>query len=625
MLATITSASTIPSTTGYNHDLPNSNTELATWSSNTISSFNGQVLSFEGSLGFDGFDLFRQARVALERGSIYGLVAPNGSGKTSLVRALPSLPNFPGSGSFRMEYLAADLLVDEEEEEEEAQMSRETENLKGDSAREYCMGRIQTRLQEIEDEIGRIEEQLETESNDSLEAMSNKLGELYEMKEDMELQASSQVDQMFDQLNFGDYPDQPFQQLSSGWKYKCQLISALLTQPDCLVIDEPSFLDTAATEWLVEQMQNLAHSLGITKQAIIVLISHKQALMEEVCDRILYLNPASKNLSVYNCGFREFQAAHADRVAHARKSKELATDAHDDAKHSLQSLRKQLNKREQNFKAITTEHHDKRFIKGKNKEAKQNADHSAASKLKRLKKKVAEVSEQEEELRENKVCPLKLEGADSSGNDRVLVEFNDVDFRFEGSRDMLLEYVNIQMTDKDRVLIQGRNGQGKSSLAKLILGQLEATHGDIRRNVPVTAHFHQDALRELIQYHGRTSAIDFLSTKNPNMTIEQIRTFVGRFGLKGNLALRPIRTLSAGQRVRLWLAREFSGSRKPSLLILDEVTENLDKETTDSLLQSLDDFPAAILAISHDSYFSENFHETQLWTIESGRVWVEYK
>ena len=94
--------------------------------------------------------------------------------------------------------------------------------------------------------------------------------------------------------------------------------------------------------------------------------------------------------------------------------------------------------------------------------------------------------------------------------------------------------------------------------------RLEPTSGEVRRNAHTTAHFHQDT--------------------------------------------RPIRTLSAGQHVRLWLAREFLGNHKPSLSVLDEATEYLDKETTDSILMSLDNFSAAILAmISHDDYFCEQF------------------
>ena len=596
---------------------------LPSWSSNTTCSFNGQVLSFQGSLGYDGLELFTASQVALERGYVYGLCAPNGSGKTSLVRALPSLPNFPESSAFQMEYLAADdiTIAGEEDDVTAATTTAGT-------SRAYCLARVQRRVQEMEQEIDRLESRLENASTDStlLESISNQLGELYELKDDLELQAEAKADQMFTALQFGEYADMLFLQLSCGWRYKCQLIGALLTRPDCLIIDEPSFLDAAATAWFVSEIIQLAKS----NHTVVVLISHKQALMEDVCDRILYLNPASQNLTVYNCSFSEFQAAHAANVKHAKKTKEKADESHKGATESLGKLQHQLHKREQNCQATRLRMFtDKRWVKGKNKEAKQKADHCAASKVKRLTKAVEDASAKEAELRETYVAPLELQGAEPLGDSeshKPLIELCDVSFGYEGSRDMLLEYVDVQIMGSDKVLVQGQNGQGKSTLAKLLLGQLRPTSGELRRqHANVTAHFHQDALTDLVYRHGHSTAVDFLLTRDPNINLVDARTYLGRFGLKGSLCLRPIRTLSAGQRVRLWLAREFWGDQKPSLLILDEATENLDQETTDSLLTSLDNFSAAILAISHDEHFCANFPATQLWQVGHGRVFKQFQ
>jgi len=278
------------------------------------------------------------------------------------------------------------------------------------SARDYSLIRVRDRANEMEEEIVRLEAELENTSTDNevLEELSAKLSNLYEAKDEMEADASVRIEQYFANLRFEGYADMPFVQLSSGWKYKCQLISALITKPDCLVVDEPSFLDTQATAWFVEQIQQLTkNSSGTNNSAIVVLITHKEALLEEACDKILYINPASKTLTTYPCTFREFQAAHADRVAHAKNSKAQAETAHKDAVKSLTGLQKQLKIRERNFKERTSESADKRFIKGKNKEAKQNADHSAAAKSKQTKKKAEEVAREEELLREARVVPLE--------------------------------------------------------------------------------------------------------------------------------------------------------------------------------------------------------------------------
>lgn len=321
---------------------------------------------------------------------------------------------------------------------------------------------------------------------------------------------------------------------------------------------------------------------------------------------------------MYNCSYREFRAAHSDRLSHAKKTKDQTDKDHSQAKTSLQNLKKQLKSKERNLKAITSQNSDQRFIKGKNKEAKQKADHSAASKVKRSQKKAAEMEELEEELRETKIPTLELNGAE--GNDRPIVELQDVHFSYEHSEDLLLQDVFAQISGQDKVLLQAANGEGKSTLAKIIIGTLEPTEGDIRRHRGVIAHFHQDALLELISRYGNATAVEFLLTKDSSISSVEARNYLGRFGLKGKIATRHIRTLSSGERVRLLLAREFWGEKKPSLLVLDEVTENLDKETTDSLLSSLDCFTAAILAISHDEYFCENFKATQHWRLYNGRL-----
>ena len=380
--------------------------ELATWSTSSQCTYNGQVLSIvDGSLGFDGLDLFRDAHFSLERGSIYGLVGRNGAGKSSLVRALPQLKGFPGPHrGFTVEYLSADIdtsfssisgtsSTSSSSGGDEDDINNESnDDITTISTKEYCLQRVQRRVCQIEVEIERLESELENASDEEIiEDVSIQLGELYDLKDDLVLGAENQLSHMFEELHFGEYSNCSFIQLSSGWKYKCQLLSALLTKPNFLIIDEPSFLDANATKWLVERIQEMTTKSSY--KAMLILISHKEALMEELCDRIIYINPTSKTLNVYNCSFREFQTAHLDRVQNAKKEKEQSNKDHAKAKTSLQNLKKQLKSKERNLKATTTQNADQRFIKGKNKEAKQKADHSAASKVKRLQKKAQEMAE----------------------------------------------------------------------------------------------------------------------------------------------------------------------------------------------------------------------------------------
>jgi len=119
-------------------------------------------------------------------------------------------------------------------------------------------------------------------------------------------------------------------------------------------------------------------------------------------------------------------------------------------------------------------------------------------------------------------------------------------------------------------------------------------------------------LGDLLRYHGSETAIDYLEKE---LTQTQARCHLGNFGLAKDLSLREIRTLSAGQRVRLRLAKESLFHPSPSLLVVDEISENVDRETRDSLAKLLSEFQAAVLVISHDPDFRKCFQPTKMWEL----------
>ena len=175
----------------------------------------------------------------------------------------------------------------------------------------------------------------------------------------------------------------------------------------------------------------------------------------------------------------------------------------------------------------------------------------------------------------------------------------------------------------DRILLRGANGTGKTTFLKLVMGELEPTEGIITRNVQAL-YFPQTSLIEMSIQHGNETALDYLCTCDQNLTLTAARSHLGNFGIP-NVALRKIYSLSAGQRVRLWLAQQQLGGKKPSLLILDEVSENLDVDTKNSLLDVLNTFVGAAIVVSHDEDFCAQFQPSQTWTIDdNGRLRVEF-
>jgi ATP-binding cassette subfamily F protein 3 len=519
------------------------------------------------------------------------LVGVNGSGKTSLARSLPHLPGFEAVTS---EYVST---------EERCLIESDA------TAAEYLQGVVRSKLEALQKQIEALEaaEMIEPAS---IEEAAQKLAELYDRQEGLAHRAKAEIEGAMRALGFAPHSGRPLRDLSSGWRYKCRLVAAFLFAPDLLIVDEPSFLDQAGMAWLIERVRKV--------DSVVLLISHKEALLEALADRVLHLNAETKQLSTFNCGYAEFRDTLEAQRAYAAKSVDQAVSEQQQAEASLVSLRDSLQKRERNFKHTTSQNADQRFIKGKNKEAKQKADRAGASKLKQLRKQTAVQEEVARQARRERVKPLRIDGSEASD---TLVALDQVAFACEGEAAPLFADVDARIEPRDRILLRGCNGCGKTTFVRLLLGELQPTEGRLSRHGYKTLYFPQTALSDLVRFHGAETGVEYLG-KFTEMTETALRQRLGDFGLTGSLALQPVARLSSGQRVRLWLAAQLD--RKPSLLVLDEISENVDVETRDSLVELLRTFAGAVLVISHDADFCGALGPTQTWTLQRGRLHVDH-
>lgn len=233
--------------------------------------------------------------------------------------------------------------------------------------------------------------------------------------------------------------------------------------------------------------------------------------------------------------------------------------------------------------------------------------------MKQLKKKAGELEEARIRARTERVKPLHLESVPVDGK---VISLQDVAASYDASDGVVFEYVDVCMEATDKVLLKGKNGCGKSTLVKVILGELQPTHGNVSTVTGNIVYFPQVTLSDLLRTHGSERSVDFLEgDDNISITELDARHHLAKFGLDKDLATRPINTLSAGQRVRLWLAKEELRHPKPSLMIVDEISENVDRETRDSLVQLISTFEAAVLVISHDPDFCCRLNVTKQWEL----------
>lgn len=553
-------------------------------------------------LAHGGLSLFHNASFSINRGEVSGLVGINGAGKTSLSRILASkeLPGFPQS--LTVEYLAAS----DDEEFLAGTYTEDYNEILALKPLEYIKQRVKSRSQQLQDKIDELEGLLVDEEveESALEAISDELSDLYEIQESLEESTKREMNRAISDLGLNDYLDKSLGDLSSGWRYKCRLVAAFLVHPDLLIIDEPSFLDSESTEWLISIIKSITRA----SKAMVLFISHKEALLDSLCDSIIYINASNHSITTYHVGYSQFRAIHEKQIEGATKTIASTTDDMVKAEKSLKHLKVQMKKREKNLKGTTSQNSDQRFIKGKNKEAKQKADKSAASRLKKAKAAVDDLESARNAAKKEKAKSIHIKGQPI---DQISITLTEVGFRYDSNDDFLFQNVDVSVGPHDKILLKGKNGCGKSTLIKLILGELEPVEGSITKHGKCV-YFPQTALSLLIRQHGNSTTIDYLGE---NLTPTEARHHLGDFGLTGDLSIRCVNTLSAGQRVRLWLAKECLKNKTPAILILDEISENVDIETRDSLLELLESFNGACIVISHDSDFSKSFKHTKAWQL----------
>lgn len=347
------------------------------------------------------------------------------------------------------------------------------------------------------------------------------------------------------------------------------LAGALFTQPDLLLLDEPTnMLDVKAVLWLEDYLQNWPKT--------VLVVSHDRDFLNAISTDILHL--VDYKLDHYRGNYDLFQKSRNDRLSNQKREFD-----------SQLLYRKHL----------------QAFIDRWRCSASRASQ--AQSKLKTLNK-LPDLQPVEEDGGVVFVFPQPEQLTPP------LLQLHDVTFGYISSN-LVLNQVNLGLDEKSRVALIGANGMGKSTLLKLIVGELNPIHGHIQRNGRL--RFGYFSQHHVDQLNDQMSPVEFLQTKFPGLMIEEYRRRLGSFGISGNLALRPIRVLSGGQKSRV--AFTVMCWHRPHVLVLDEPTNHLDIESIEGLIEALTTFQGAILIVSHDEHLIASVCQ-QIWLCEAGQV-----
>ena len=361
---------------------------------------------------------------------------------------------------------------------------------------------------------------------------------------------------------------QPCSAFSGGWRMRVALASVLFAAPDLLLLDEPTnYLDLEGVMWLENFLRTYPHT--------VIVVSHDRDILNAGVDAILHLE--NRKLTLYSGGYDTFE----------------------DTRREQQRLQLKLRKKQDDMRR-----HMEAFVERFRAQA--NKARQAQSRLKALAKMQPIAAAVEEQ-----VTPFRFPSPERPlGNPLIRIE--NAAFGYDPDKPVLRD-LDLRLDVDDRIALLGANGNGKSTLAKLLAGRIAPTSGHRRASKKLeTGFFAQHQMDDL---DPAKSPYDYITAHMEDATEAQKRARLGQLGFGADKADTKCEKLSGGEKARLLMALAAFGA--PHLLILDEPTNHLDVDSREALIQGLNDYEGAVILISHDRHLLEACAD-RLWLVADG-------
>jgi ATP-binding cassette subfamily F protein 3 len=360
----------------------------------------------------------------------------------------------------------------------------------------------------------------------------------------------------------------PVESFSGGWRMRVALATVLFAAPDLLLLDEPTnHLDLEATLWLEAWLAKFPGAA--------LVVSHDRGLLDRAVDAIAHLDRGK--LSLTPGGYDEFVRIRTERALQQTRAAEKIAEQRAHMQAFVDRFRAKATKARQ-----------------------------AQARLKALAR-LPQIEAVVEDAPTRFAFPEPIQIAPP------ILALDKVWVGYDGHP--VLRGLSLRVDMDDRIALLGANGNGKSTLAKLMAGRLEPMSGELRRAAKLkVGYFAQHQTDELV---GGATPLDHMARALPRATAPQVRAQLARFGLDADRAETTVDNLSGGEKARLLLA--LATRDAPQLLLLDEPTNHLDLDAREALVRALADFEGAVLLITHDPHLVELVAD-RLWLVAGGTV-----
>ena len=497
------------------------------------------------TVSFGGWTLFDEISFLVNEKERIGLVGKNGAGKTTILKLIAGLQQ-PTSGAVTKNadctigYLPQQMQV------------ADTTTLLAETAKAF------EEVLALEAEIERLTSEIASRTDYESEEYEKLLHRLNDANDHYHILGGDTRDADIEKTLLGlgfrrEEFDKPTREFSGGWRMRIELAKLLLRRPSIFLLDEPTnHLDIESIQWLEEYLKNY--------NGAVLLISHDRAFLDNVTTRTIELSLGK--IYDYKVSYSHFVELRAER-----RAQQLA---------AYQNQQRLIEKSEE-------------FIeKFRYKPTKSNQVQSRIKQLDRLER----IEVEEEDLA---TLNIKFPPAPRSG--QIVAEVKEVGKAFGDHR--VFAGAEFTIHKGDKIALVGRNGEGKTTFARMLIGELEPTEGSIKIGANVSIGYYAQNQDDLM--NGDFTVYDTLDRVAVGDIRTRLRDILGAFLFRGEDIDKKVKVLSGGERSRLAMARMMLEPH--NLLILDEPTNHMDMRSKDILKTALQKFDGTVVLVSHDREF----------------------